>query len=191
MATTILEDNLEFTFGDRWQVAKYDATTTYRQGIEKLKGVLGEGTTDERNEGSKATDIVGWHPDFGLLLMEIKDFRKHRIENKKRIHRELALEVALKSRDTVAGLLGAWRGGKAEGVYDRNLKPTVLVKVVLWIESDETGDKRAWSDRLRALNQDMARKLRWLSVHCLAVGKPLGGNSIPDLHVKYRAQAGN
>lgn len=191
MPTTILEENLEFTFGDPWQVVKYDESTTYRQGIEKLKGVLGEGTPDEKYEGSKATDIVGWHPDFGLLLMEIKDFRKHRIENKKRVNGEVALEVALKTRDTVAGLLGAWRWGKAEGVHGRNLKPTARVKVVLWIESDETGDKRAWSDRLRVLGEDMDRKLRWLSVRCLAVGKPLGGDSIPDLKVKYRAQEQN
>lgn len=189
MATKIIEDNLEFNFGDAWQVVKYDATTTYREGIGRLQGVLDQGTPDAKSEGTKATDIVGLHPDFGLLLMEIKDFRKHRIENKKRVNGEVALEVALKTRDTVAGLVGAWRWNKPEAVYGRSLKPTVPVKVVLWIESDETNDKKAWSERLRALGEDMDRKLRWLSVRCLAVGKPLGGDSIPDLEVKYLPRA--
>ncbi len=185
MATIITENNLEFTFGAAWQVVKYDGTTTYREGIEKLKGMLDEGTDKQHSEGSKAMDIVGLHPNYGVLLMEIKDFRKHRIENKKRVNGEVALEVALKARDTVAGLLGAWRWSKQEAVYARKLKPKLPVKVVLWIESDETNDKKAWSDRLRVLSEDMDRKLRWLSVRCLAVGKPLGGDSIPDLAVKY------
>ena len=188
MATTIIEDNLEFTFGNAWQVVKYDDTTTYREGIERLKGVLDKGTPDEKNEGTKAADIVGLHPHFGLLLMEVKDFRKNRIANKKRVNGEVALEVALKVRDSVAGLVGAWRWNKSEAAYGTSLKPSIPVKVVLWIESDETNDKKAWSERLRALGEDMGRKLRWLSVRCLAVGKPLGGGSIPDLNVKYLPQ---
>ncbi len=45
-----------------------------------------------------------------LFLIEIKDFRGARIENKQRIeHAYLADEVAQKVRDTIAGLYGAYR----------------------------------------------------------------------------------
>ena len=67
--------------------------------------------------GSKGTDFVGLHPDYGLLLLEVKDFRGHRIENRQRLRSgELAIEVACKARDTIAALVGAARHEKPEAL---------------------------------------------------------------------------
>jgi len=108
-----------FEFGDRWTVAfKYDDTGFYRNGPERLKGELEERSKNEFKkvpQSTRAVDVVGLHKTDGLLLLEAKDFRGHRIENKKRLDDgQVCLEVSLKARDTVAGLIGAARHAMSE-----------------------------------------------------------------------------
>ena len=111
MSTPLVVEKLRFTFGDSWTVAfKYDDSRFYRSGPERLKGELEERSNNESkivSQATRAVDVIGLHQEDGLLLLEAKDFRGHRIENKNRLHRQIILEVALKTRDTVAGLLGA------------------------------------------------------------------------------------
>lgn len=49
-------------------------------------------------------------------LFEVKDFRGFDLENKHRQESELPLEVGLKTRDTLAGLVGAVASGKGDGL---------------------------------------------------------------------------
>ena len=52
--------------------------------------------------------LDGAHGD--LYWIEVKDFRGYRIQNKRRLSEgELAIEVAQKVRDSIAGIIGAYR----------------------------------------------------------------------------------
>ncbi|HEY2343094.1 MAG TPA: hypothetical protein VGH90_08710, partial [Chthoniobacteraceae bacterium] len=94
-----------FEFGDRWIVAfKYDDSVFYRKEAAALQGSI-----DAIPQSAKAVDVIGLHDGMGLFLLEAKDFRGHRIANKPRMQGEVAVEVAVKARDTVAALVGAAR----------------------------------------------------------------------------------
>ena len=92
MPETFEEGHLRFRFDDSWYAIKYDEHPDYRERIERL-------------DGTKAVDFVAVHRDSQLFLIEVKDFRGHRIENQPRLREgELAIEVGQKVRDTVAGI---------------------------------------------------------------------------------------
>lgn len=153
-----------FEFGDQWTVAfKYDGSRFYREGSERLKGHV-----DEIPQSTRAVDVVALHEGIGLLLLEAKDFRGHRIANKSRIRDgEVALEVALKVRDTVAGLVGAARKPVNEfssEVLADALKHGQVVTVVLWLEDDAQSDETRAKQQLTTLNALLKAKLAWLNV---------------------------
>jgi hypothetical protein len=102
-------DGLRFTFDDSWSVAKWDDSAWFKSGLYKLNGTLAG-----KDEGTKALDIVGLHRDVPYLF-EVKDFRGFAIESKARQVSELPLEIGLKARDTVAGLLGLLSSNKGRG----------------------------------------------------------------------------
>jgi hypothetical protein len=98
--TELRVDGVMLLFDDAWSVAKWDDSIWYRSGIERLQGDL-----DGRSEGTKAMDVVGMRDDIPYLF-EVKDFRGYPIENKYRHVSELPLEIGLKARDTIAGMVG-------------------------------------------------------------------------------------
>lgn len=84
------EQRLEFEFGKSWSVTKLDSNTFYREHMEKL-------------DGTKAVDFVGTANNQDLYLIEVKDFRGHRIENKDRLQDgQLAIETGQKVRDSIS-----------------------------------------------------------------------------------------
>ena len=98
-------ENQRFEFGVGWTVAfKYDDTDFHQKKATKLQGMI-----DGVPHSTKAVDVVGLHKVSGLLLLEAKDFRGHRISTKQRIGNEVSVEVAVKARDTLAALVGAAR----------------------------------------------------------------------------------
>ena len=99
---TFDEEHLRFRFDDSWFVIKYDEHRDYRERIERL---------DE----TKAVDFVAVQADSRLYLIEVKDFRGHRIENQERLREsELGIEVGQKVRDTIAGIVAAYHRGNEE-----------------------------------------------------------------------------
>ena len=93
MSTVFPEGALQFSFGESWKVLKWDGHSAFAGGLGKV-------------QHTKAVDFLGLHIDLPWFI-EVKDFRSHRIENKKRLTSgELAEEVADKVRDTLAGM--AW-----------------------------------------------------------------------------------
>jgi hypothetical protein len=164
----------KFTFGDSWTVAfKYDDSRFYRDGPERLKGELEErskNATKTVPQATRAVDIIGLHQEDGLLLLEAKDFRGHRIENKNRLQGQVILEVALKTRDTVAGLLGAGRKAVTEFPSADLLaavQPGKTVTVVLWLEDDTFQDEQKTKAALNQLNGVLKAKLAWMNVRTL------------------------
>ncbi len=197
MPTPIEVEDQRFLFGDRWTVAfKYDDTDFYRKGPERLKGELTERTGDQLKvipQGTKGVDVIALHPHFGLLLLEAKDFRGYRIENKHRINRgEVAIETALKVRDTVSALIGAARHFVTEFpaqeiVAALNAKESVTA--VLWLEDDTFKTPEETKAKLNQLNQQLKQKLAWLQVKTF-VQSSRAAVIVPELSVSNRAGAG-
>ena len=93
---------LRFRFHDTWVAIKYDDHGDYNERIERLPE-------------TKAVDFVAVLDQRSLYFIEAKDFRGHRIENRDRVHDgELAIEVAQKVRDTIAGIVAAHHRGSTE-----------------------------------------------------------------------------
>jgi hypothetical protein len=115
----ISEDLLTFTFAPGAMASKYDDWSHYRNQFNKAFG------------GTKAVDVVYAAPDVAWLI-EIKDYRVY--PRTKAI--DLADEVALKVRDTLAGLVAAKLG--ANDADEKAVAKTLLKKprmrVVLHLE---------------------------------------------------------
>jgi len=76
-----------------------------------------------------------------LFLIEVKDFRGHRIVNQRRLTEgELAIEIGQKVKDSIAGLVGAGRtSNQLEAVADINrhlCNSEHAIKVIVWLELD-------------------------------------------------------
>ena len=128
MPTIITEGAIQFEFTDKWTALKFDEETGYKNWIEKL---------DE----TKAIDILSLYETSALYLIEVKDFRGHRIKNESRlVSGELAIEVGQKVRDSLACIIGAGRNPSQMdkwSIYKQALcNGDVKVYAILWLEYD-------------------------------------------------------
>lgn len=175
MSFTHDEDRLRFTFDDDWRVLKWDAHAAYLDGLQ-------------RYQGTRAVDFFGLYLGAPCFI-EVKDFRRYRIENKRRLTSgELAEEVACKVRDTLAAM--AWAAGRApldSGEIITFLHPLVnradKIPVVLWLEAD----RPLVPPEASTLAEGIKRELRWLNtkvvVTCRAFAdeKPIHGLTVTSL----------
>lgn len=184
MTATIVEEDLEVVLGDEWDVVvKWDDCPAYRNGIHKLGDC-------------KAVDVLAFsEARRELLMIELKDFRRHRIENKDRIRRgELFVEVGHKVRDTLAGVTAAARnGGDAKLVrLATELATSTRLTVILWLEEDRgaSGPPRALDQRQEnrrgARKQRLKQAVRWLTPHAMICSRT--GSSLEDKGIQVRAQ---
>jgi hypothetical protein len=161
------EEALHFEFDDTWQVVQYDAEPIFQQGIKKV-------------QGTHDVDFVALRAGKQLFLIEVKDFRGYRIQNKKRISNgELADLVAQKVRDTVAALVGARRCRPDDETWRqlaRALEPVHEIRVVLWLEEDPPSGKRdiRADSRLSILRKDIEKRLSWLDVRAVVESRSTG-----------------
>jgi len=187
MPTPLDAENQCFEFGDEWTVAfKYDDTRFYQKEATKLQGLI-----DGVPHSTKAVDLIGLHQISGMLLLEAKDFRGHRIANKPRIEGEVSVEVAVKARDTIAALIGAARKPVTEfpsaQLVDA-LKQGKEVFVVLWLEDDTFSDANKAKATLGTLNQRLKSLLSWLNVRTFVLSSSVP-NRINHLSVTNLAGA--
>jgi len=125
------EGELIFSFDDtHWSdLINFDQGNVDYSKIEKLNG-------------TKAVDFLGSHSQFGYCFIEVKNFRYHRIENRKRIDSgDLFLEVGQKVRDATACLVGGSRNSThLKGYWQRVLShisnQDQALTVVLWLEEN-------------------------------------------------------
>ncbi len=191
--TIIVEERLVLELGPSWDVVKYDEHPLHKDGIgclqramicrECLEKVVCARCGKGSGEGTKAVDIVGQRQGC-LYLIEVKDFRKYRIENRRRLlDGDLAVEVALKVRDTLAGLAGAVHARSSErwrAWAELMLKRPP--KVLLWLEQDRAeGDDRG-RGRPLTLKDRLDQNLQWLHPHVMVVDQHRC--SLPDITVK-------
>lgn len=88
--TEVAEGGLRFQFPQGWLVEKYDAWSF----VSRLSSACG---------GMKALDLLALDPGGQLWLIEVKDYR-NALRSK---DLDLCDEVAMKVRDTLAGLVAA------------------------------------------------------------------------------------
>jgi hypothetical protein len=172
MSVTHPESRLEFTFSDDWRVIKWDDHPAFKNGLCKA------GDT-------KSVDFVGVFIDAPWLI-EVKNFRQYRIENKERLSSgALAKEVADKVRDSIASMTWACRRTPLD---EQELAPFVRsifgwkerISVVLWLEEDRVMTPVQAS----AMAETIKHELKWLNPKVLimssdlAAKKPLPGISV-------------
>ncbi len=159
------ESNLFFDFSDeKWSyLMQYDVETDFK----KIKDAI---------QGTKAVDFIGICNQNILTLIEVKNFRGHRIENKPRIENgddPIEQEVALKVRDTLAGIVGANRNATHKKEYWENYfaflqNEKKRVEVILWLEKDD--DPRPSIVQIKrekvyggTIAKKLKQKLSWLT----------------------------
>lgn len=176
------EGHLRFTFQDAWQVEKYDDHPFYRNRVSRLPE-------------TKAVDFVGHAPDALYYLIEVKDFRGYRIQNKYRLTTdELATEVAQKVRDSVAGVIGHKREHPAPGTLstlaERLHQPATTIRVILWLEDDTAHDQRVWRAQLLTITDRIKSYLNWLTTKIFVVSLSTHVDKPPALRVANLPGAG-
>jgi hypothetical protein len=110
------------------------------------------------------------------------------IKNKKRLTSgELALEVAHKVRDTVAGMVGASRNESSPTVLSTVarlfLNRNKCVRIVLWLEDDAAVNRQEWEQELNTLTTRIQNHLRWFTPRVLVVSQTTHHNKPPHLDV--------
>ena len=133
--TEITEGDLTFSFPDGCQVVKYDACSDDWSYYRRSKF--------QRVADAKAVDILCVEGDTSWLI-EIKDYRRCSLENFPKPS-ELAKTVAMKVRDTLAGLAVAAKEGNNEVNNERKLAQQALAtkkwRIVLHLEQPTTSSK--------------------------------------------------
>lgn len=167
------EENVRFEFDPAvWVVEKWDDSPMFLDGIRKLNGELSDPRvpTGKTREGTKAVDFIGVH-DEALYLFEVKDFRGYQAANASRQEKELPLEIGLKVRDTLAGIVGEfslrrpvvpWIGKAVHAVLDKQ-RP---VRVVAWIVEDKLQSARSRREHNKTANvrsKQLLQRLAWLT----------------------------
>lgn len=171
------EGKLRFQFGPSWTVEKYDDHRDFLQKIRTL-------------QGTKAVDFVSVLGEADIYLIEVKDLRGHRIENKARISDgQLALEVALKVRDTLSGLIGASRTSSEPEVWDTSVEALLdrrrALRVVLWLEEDPTRQQAMVQRAQMSVLVDLLKKrLRWLTTKVFVLNQATHRAALPDMTVR-------
>lgn len=176
MPTPLPEQFQLFTFDDSWSVFCYDSEGA---GYHEIRDSV---------TGSKSCDFVGIRNRTGYLI-EVKDFRGYRIQNKARISDgELAVEVAQKVRDTLAGIVSGVRRGDTQRPWNELLlqclgKADGQITIVLSLEDDAASSPLRWKQRLNTLSDQIKAKLNWLRVRVSVVSPQTNPGSIPGVAV--------
>ncbi len=170
-----IEENIRFEFDPgAWVVEKWDNSPMFLHNIRKLNGELSDpkDLTRKIPEGTKAVDFVGVH-DGALYLFEVKDFRGYQAANAYRQEKELPLEIGLKVRDTLAGILGVFSHTNPKPSWAEDAVAAVLarrhpIRVVVWIAEDRPLTAKARRQQVvpnAARSDNVLRGLRWLTRH--------------------------
>ena len=165
MANTFNEGFLAFAFDNGWRAEKYDKHYDFRRKIGKL-------------QSTKAVDFIAFD-GAECLFIEVKDFRTHRIDNKLRLSGPLAQEVALKVRDSIAGIIGATRCSCTPETWapfaQSIANPKKQLKVILWVEDDTAWNPWVWRQKASVLTNVLRKQLAWLTTRVIVMNLQTSG----------------
>lgn len=151
------EGKLQFAFGESCLAEKYDDWSFFRNQFQSTC------------LGAKAVDII-CVADGTTWLIEIKDYRQHQRTKPQ----ELGDEVAIKVRDTLAGLVAAKMNAneRAEQDFAKMALQSKAIKVVLHLEQPEkTSRLRPHAIDPATVKQSLKRQLRAIDSHPSVVDK--------------------
>lgn len=153
----ITEDKLSFSFPAEIKATKYDDWSFYRNQFNAAFG------------GTKATDLIAINGDT-TWLVEIKDYRVH----KRTKPIDLGDEIAIKIRDTLAGLTAAQcnANDKSEKQFARSALKAKKLRIALHLEQPQKHSRlfpRAIDPV--AVQQKMKQKLKAIDAHPRVVDK--------------------
>lgn len=169
--TTIDEGRVRLAFGGRWFALKWDDSGAFQKGIGRVQG-----SVDGVDQGTRAVDVVGILDESQLYLFELKDFRTifapgHPPQTNALAYggrwKELPLEIALKVRDTLAGLAGVVSldspPSLAGAIRKTSGRPVVVFAFVFQdlVRRNEPEQKRKARDS--ELLASLRQKLAWLT----------------------------
>lgn len=181
------EGALVFRFDPQWRVIKYDATDEWARSSSNLDPRHRDDTTHiwarcnilAQIQKTKAVDFIAQHDRHGVVFLEVKDYRRFskrlaelapESKNVAGDGKDLLEEVAVKVRDSIAGVVGACRTAAPQAEWEsvvsslRTRQSRCLV--VLWLEEDDQGkparDKRQGPRRNTRKNR-LKKKLAWLT----------------------------
>ncbi|NJK31220.1 MAG: hypothetical protein HC927_01730 [Deltaproteobacteria bacterium] len=185
--TEFVEQNVLFTFDESWSCEKWDDCDVYRNGIAVL-------------QGTQAVDFLGVHGD-SMYLIEVKDFRAHRIESKNVAGGEIhywSTEIACKVRDTIAGIMGAALSGGPNDIVIQcseilGARELRNVHVVAWIikEPQPIHPNPKKQQKIDAVNKKrseqwreaLKKRLGWLTVK-VKHSNPFESPRVPGVTVR-------
>ena len=153
------EGLLTFKFPEEYVVSKYDDSQFYQNNFKKLPE-------------TKEVDFVIVKNSQQIVLIEVKDFRNSRIENKQRLSSgDLMIEVAQKVRDTLAGLYvsALTHKDKLKEIYTTLFySPLPQIEVVLFLEEDPPNNSRIHTSHKRSPSQleKLKKVLKPFGVRC-------------------------
>jgi hypothetical protein len=153
----LIEGRLVFNFAGSCQAAKYDDWAFFRNQFQNTCG------------GAKAVDMVFVSNNTSWLI-EVKDYRQH----KRTKPQDIGDEVAIKVRDTLAGLVAAKMNSNHpdEKQFAKKALQSKLIKVVLHLEQPLKHSKlfpRAIDPA--AVKQTLKHKLKAIDAHPCVVNK--------------------
>ena len=172
MSTVIETEFVQFTFGDRWTVVSYDRHPSVEKGIGRIRG-------------TKRADVVGIHPDMGLMIFEATDYRRFAAPNI-----EVLLNEALaKFRDTAAGIAltaridadPAWMAFAA--AMSDGARPC---RAVLWYDDSRAIDIRERKTRAATLSQKLKHDLCGVGIQAFVMSLESAGMPHLDLTATLR-----
>ncbi len=177
--TVLREGDLEFDFDDNcWEVRKYDKEGYYyrTQMANKL-------------EPTKAVDFLCLRDAPSLLIMEVKDFSRGVPDNEK--FKALPETVAIKVRDTVAGIIGGSHnaGDLCEKEFFKKAyrKLNRAPCVIFFFEDLSTPARRPpqrTMNKKDVLRKKLKKHLKWLTRDVAVLGSSDYGEILNDLTVQ-------
>jgi hypothetical protein len=176
------EGGIRFKFSD----AVWSNVLFYDERDDQKRPILPELEKINRATGASSVEFIGILQAERLVFMEVKDFRQHRIENKARLSsNELAVEIAVKVKDTIAGIVGGARLSTHQRVLFKEFvrylnSEKKIIEVVLWLEEDARGlpstilEKRNRAGNFN-LSKQLKEKLNWLTHQVVVMNKKKNG----------------
>jgi hypothetical protein len=149
--TVLSEGRLQFTFGSLCQAEKYDDWSFFRNQFQNTCG------------GAKAVDFICLSRNTSWLI-EVKDYRQH----KRTKPQDIGDEIAIKVRDTLAGLVAAKVNATNpdEKTFAKKALQSKTIKVVLHLEQPEKHSRlfpRAIDPA--SVTQSLKRQLKAIDAH--------------------------
>jgi len=145
------EGNLTFIFKEPSQAIQYDNWSFFRNQFQSTCG------------SAKAVDMICIANNITWLI-EIKDYRQHRRTKPM----ELGNEIAIKVRDTLAGLVAAKFNANdpQEKCFAKNALGSQVIKVVLHLEQPENQSRLFPKPiNLASVKQKLKKQLKAIDTH--------------------------